>query len=801
MFQRKDPKLQTAQAFLNVEAIEGNILWTRDKRLFAFIRVSGKDNSLLTPEGHAAVTSRLAADLAGQREPFQLLSIPRTADTEGMIRELKELRSAAGGPRLRLLDGEIDALEKLSKDGAKEPLLLLKIWQNAAPNADHELLGRAAQLAERLGENDIAAAILDDGEILRLCRIYAELGVWQPEQAPSDIPLLPDRPRLISRRRTPGEIARQELLEQITPVGGLFFQPTGLMVGGAYCRCYGVTRYPAAVDYGWAVRLMGATDCVTCVTYTPGNEAEIGDALSRSVRASRRDAESQSDVRAKKRYLRKAADADRLIDEQDARGMALGYLSMVTMPFADSPAALEEVCKEVVARYGRRQMKLRLLSQLQKDAFRHLSPYYPDQPEIGDVLRRVLPLETLVGGYPCTVNTLRDDHGVYFAQTPDGSILSLDTRYRGKDRTNGNGILTGVSGTGKSTALKHMVESFYMQGVKVIVVDPEREFRALCRNLNGAWYDAGGGSARVNLLQPQPLAKDPDEAGDSGADPAYSGGREPLRLHIQYVQTILRYKIPSLTDIQLNLLSRTLRELYQRFGMPMDWEYDPSRDPGTYPIMEDLYRELLARGETDSRFAELALLVEDMAVGTDAAIWNGHTNIDLSAPIVVIDTNRLYHGSARNRAAQYYNLMRMAFNKASFDRTTAYAIVADEAQILFDPELPSVAEELKNIAERIRKYEGCLWLAFHSLNELMDDRVRRWGQAILDGAAYKILFGTDGRNLADTVSLFRLTPAEERILAARQRGKALALIGSRHLKVDFVLPPYKLELMGTGGGR
>lgn len=796
MWQQTDPRKVTAQAFINAEAIEGKILWTKDKRLFAFIRVRGQDNSLLTTEEHRKVTLQLAQDLADQKEPIQYISIPRTVDTDGMIQELKDLRgSTDNDARLRLINGEIAALEKMADEGAKDPLIFLKIWCGAAPKADQELLERAAVLVDRLTSNQISASIMDDNEILHLCRIYAELGVWQQETVDTDIPVLPNAKRLFSHKPSPEEVAEAELLEQITPVGGIVFKPTSLMVGNSYCRCYGVTRYPAKIDYGWAVRLMGATDCITCITYYPGNEAEIGDALSRSIKASNRDAESQSDIRAKKRYQRKAQDADRLIDEQDAHGMALGHMSIVAMPFANTPEDLEEICKEMINRFGRKQLKLRQLAQIQKDAFKHISPYYSDQVMVNDILKRIIPLETLIGGYPCTINTLRDDHGVYFAKTPDQRIISLDVRLRSGDRTNGNGITTGIPGTGKSTMLKHLLESFFMQGIKIIVLDPEREFRDLCKNLGGSWWDAGGGNARVNLLQPLPTATDDED------DPVFRGTDSPLAQHIQHIQTTLQYKIPSLTDIHLGLLERALRELYEQYGIPMDWKYDPARDPKDYPIMEDLYHYLQEKAEEDPRYEDLALLLESMAIGADSVIWNGHTNIDFSSNLVVIDTNRLYRSSDRNRTAQYHNLMRMAFTVASADRTTPCAIFADEAQTMFDPELPSAAMELRNIALRIRKYEGYLWLAFHSLHELLDERIRLYGQPILDAATYKILFGTDGRNLADTVSLFRLTPAEEKVLDARQRGKALALIGSQHLKVEFVLPSHKLELMGTGGGR
>lgn len=256
-----------------------------------------------------------------------------------------------------------------------------------------------------------------------------------------------------------------------------------------------------------------------------------------------------------------------------------------------------------------------------------------------------------------------------------------------------------------------------------------------------------------------------------------------------------------MTAVQLSLLERALRELYEKFGIGMDWKFDAARPATEYPIMEDLYRHLLQKAKQDPCYNDLAILLESMAIGADSVIWNGHTNIDFSSPVVVIDTYRLHNNTAQNRAAQYYNLMRIAYTQVSADASTPYVILGDEAQTMLDPELPDVASNLKNIALRIRKREAGLWLSLHSLHELLDDRIRLYGQPILDAATYKILFGTDGRNLADTVSLFHLTPAEEKVLEARQRGKALALIGSHHLKVEFDLPSYKLELMGTGGGR
>lgn len=794
MFAKKKSNL-SAQEFLNVEAIENKILWSRDKMLYCYIRVKGQDNSLLGETENESVTDRMTVDLSKETEPFQIISIPRTVDTQGMIQELKDMRAETrSDARLRLISGEIAALENMAEDGVKEPMIIFKIWKAAAPNADRVLLDRAALLASRLTDNRIFASVMEDSEILHLCSIYAELGIWQEFEEKSDIPYLEGKKRNFTRKKAE-DPAHAELMEQITPVGGLLFYPDWLMVGNAYCKCYGVTKYPSVISYNWATALTNATDCITCITYYPGRDNEIGNALSRSIKDSSQSAASERDVRKRKRLERSASDADRLIDELDAKSKALGHISIITMPFADSKEKLAEVTSNVLQRYESKKMKLKLLSSLQSDAFKHLSPYYPNQLLVDDITMRIIPLETLIGGYPCAMNTLRDDHGVYFAQTPDRGVISLDIRYRDGDRTNGNGVVTGVPGVGKSTCLKHMIQSMYMQGFKIIVIDPEREFRDLCKNLDGSWWDAGGGAAHVNLLQVQ------GSVNDSEDDSRFTSKISPLAQHIQYVQTIIRYKIPSLTDTQMSLLARSLRELYDQFGFSFDMDYDLGRRPEEYPMMSDWYQYLMKKADEDPRYDDLALLIEDMAIGADSYIWNGYTNIDMSNNLVVIDTNQLFGSTDRNRTAQYYNLLRLTFSAASTDRDTPYMIVCDEAQIMLDPNLSEAAMALKNMALRLRKYEGCLWLSFHSLQELLDERIRLQGQPILDAATYKILFGTDGRNLADTVEIFHLTPAEEKALEAKQRKKALALIGSHHLRVEFEIPPYKLELMGKGGGR
>ena len=76
-----------------------------------------------------------------------------------------------------------------------------------------------------------------------------------------------------------------------------------------------------------------------------------------------------------------------------------------------------------------------------------------------------------------------------------------------------------------------------------------------------------------------------------------------------------------------------------------------------------------------------------------------------------------------------------------------------------------------------------------------------YGQAILDMATYKILMGTDGQNLEDTMELFKLTESQADFLANKKRGYAILIIGAYKILAKFDIYPYEFEYFGKSGGR
>ena len=171
-------------------------------------------------------------------------------------------------------------------------------------------------------------------------------------------------------------------------------------------------------------------------------------------------------------------------------------------------------------------------------------------------------------------------------------------------------------------------------------------------------------------------------------------------------------------------------------------------------------------------------------------------------PCFIFWLRRLYRLIQPLICSCYFNILSLCWDYISANRAEPIILFLDEGHIALDPRLPEVGLYLRNLAKRIRKYEGGLWFCSQSSADMLHDSIRMSGQAIVDNAAYKILFHCDAKNLQDTVDLFQLTPAEAKLLSNLERKNALSVIGStHHIRTIFEIPQYKLDLMGQGGGR
>ncbi len=600
------------------------------------------------------------------------------------------------------------------------------------------------------------------------------------------------------------DVTNSALLNVITPVG-LEFQKNSLSIGENIGKIYGLIRYPQKVDTEWLSKITNIPATIVSIGFKPVDNATLISAISRSVVQQRGFAEGAKDPLSRQRAEKAAEDGEKIIMQIDREGETVGLMSVQVCPIAGDDKTFKKVCRRAESIVSVMKCKMRVIPNLQKECFQHLSPSFPANGKIESILQKIVPLSTFVGGFPFASSGFNDGEGYYFAQDSSGGLVIVDVWKRGGDRTNSNFVVMGNSGVGKSTAIKHILMSEYMKGTKILVVDPESEYKDLCYNLGGDWINAvGGAGGRFNPLQVRPSPRD-DES-EKEADRLYRDegyGMNDLALHMKNLEIFFSLYIPSLTDMQKAVLKKCLVELYQRFGIT--WDTDVAKlKPTDFPIFSDLYKLVKEKADTEKdrqAYADLSLLLYDIAEGSDSFIWNGHSTIATDSPFICLDTNALQETSDSIKRTQYFNLLTYCWEQMSRNREERVLLICDEAYLMIDQKVPQSLVYLRNVMKRARKYEGALGIISHSVIDFLSESIKQYGQALLDIPCYKLLMGTDGPNLKETAKLYDLTEAEQELLLARKRGHALFMVGAKRLHISFEIPDYKMFYMGKAGGR
>ena len=266
------------------------------------------------------------------------------------------------------------------------------------------------------------------------------------------------------------------LLNVVTPMG-LSFEKNRLSIGENIGKAYGIIRYPQKVDVEWLSKLTNIPSTLVSIGFKPVDNGTLINAISRSVVQQRGLADGAKDPLSRQRAEKAAEDGEKIIMQIDREGETVGLMSVEVMPVAREEKELGKACRRAESVASVMKCKMRAIPNLQKEAFMHLSPTFPNHAKMESILQKVVPFSTFVGGFPFASSGFNDGEGYYFAKDRNGGLVIVDTWKRGGDRTNSNFCVMGNSGVGKSTAIKHILLSEYMKGTRIIVIDPESEVR------------------------------------------------------------------------------------------------------------------------------------------------------------------------------------------------------------------------------------------------------------------------------------------------------------------------------------
>ncbi len=407
---------------------------------------------------------------------------------------------------------------------------------------------------------------------------------------------------------------------------------------------------------------------------------------------------------------------------------------------------------------------------------------------------------TLAATFPYVTKNFMDERGMYIGES--ATPVFYDQFYSwpkgSRKRTNANEFIIGTSGGGKSYRTKLKIMLHLLQGRKVFILDPEIEYDWLCKVFKGNMIDVGGvREGKLNPLQVYPTISDSGEALNS-----------EVTSHKQFLQQFFALTCANLDKSSFPLLDDAISELYEKFNINDETDLF-SLDPSHFPTMQDLYelvankREEVKKDKEEIEYIKIAYidLCNSLKVfakgGAWNNIWNGHTSIDLSNDLTVLNFQSLFASSNTVVAnAQMLLVMKVLMqevianknNNSKLKNVELYknvVIAVDEAHQFINPKFPVALEFMAQMVKRIRKYGGGMIITTQNLNDFIghSDNTKVMAEAVINGCQYATIFKLNPNDLQTLKDLYRgygggLGESELDFITNAQRGDALMMVDS-----------------------
>lgn len=594
----------------------------------------------------------------------------------------------------------------------------------------------------------------------------------------------------------------ENLLNLISPTV-LRFKEREINIEDNLCKCYLIIKYPANLEYGWLGKLSSIQGTIMISEFIPKKQGLLVSALSKNIKSDRIKVLTERDDYSRMQIEGRIEDGENILKQIDENGENIGKMINAILVVGKTEEELKKNSERLINVTMSLGCNIRQVPFFQEDGFISISSYGGMTENIEELAGRVTLLSTYLGGFFNLNEGFSDEKGYYFAKDINGGIMILDLWKRDKDRTNSNIVAVGAPGKGKSTAIKKIILNEYMLGTKILIVDPEREYDEIVKELDGDWINLGGSQkGKINPLQIKPL---PLDEKDNEEDKMSA-----LALHLQNLEVFFSLCFVEITERQKAILNQNLIKLYIKFNI--SWETDISTLLNEdFPVLSDLLEVLkenkaLIDNSEDKKiiedYSDLILFLENLTTGQDKFLFNGKTSLETNSKIICLDTHDLNNSSERIKKAQYFNIIGWCWQQMTKDRKEKIMLICDEAYLLIDPEIPQTLIGLRNIGKRCRKYEGALAVISQSIVDFLDPRIKMYGQALLTLPCYKIFLGSDGKDLQEIVETFELKEVHKEIIQAGVQGRGLLINGSKHYIFNMELAEYEAKyILGGKGGR
>ena len=575
------------------------------------------------------------------------------------------------------------------------------------------------------------------------------------------------------------------LLHQI----GISYENGMIKIGENCCKVGGITDYPNVLELGINNKYDKIPFSYTTHIFIPESNVEFIKGITKGIRqAEMRQIETKD--ASVEIYSKSEAESGRNMVSELQNGESIGYMLNLSMIFSDSREEVKERYNRFENLIGSMQMRFRGMAHLTRQTFKTIAPFYTINNEIENIFRRNILFKDFCKCFPFSSNQITKSG--YYLGIDNMNGLILHNSWDRNKIMNGNMVIIGESGSGKTTACKHILFNEFLIGTKLLIMDPEAEYVNFAKSLRGNVIDLSGNSNTI--INPMQIRISLDENNSS---------KNSYNTHLTKLKNFFKLIFTDITFFEEKILMEELQETYKEFNINENSNFDEIKNI-EYPIITDLYNRLekdfkKLKKDDDSYldFKKVMAYIKELTTGVYSKMFNNHTNIDLNNDINLFDISRIQSLEDNIKKALYYNLLNFCWEQITNNKKKNQNtfLVVDEAHLLLDSKIKDTTKTIKEIGKRCRKYNANLMMITHSLIDLLDEDLKKEGQGILENANYKILLGTDGKNLEESKELFKLTEREVDLLALKKKGSGLFIAGHLKIPINFKILNYEKEFV------
>ena len=367
--------------------------------------------------------------------------------------------------------------------------------------------------------------------------------------------------------------------------------------------------------------------------------------------------------------------------------------------------------------------------------------------------------------FPFVSSELVQESGILYGINKSNNSLVIIDRY---SLNNANSIIFAQSGSGKSYTAKVEILRHLMQGTKVIIIDPEREYKQLAASVGGTYIKLSATSKeKINPFQ---FTQHTVTAENN------------LSEHIQDLTELISLMVGSLTSEERAVVDRALLLTYKEARLTPRKNAKKQKEV-EFPLLKDFYKNLKAMKHKD-----LCDRLERFVKGSLSTVFDSQTNIKLDNRLIVFDIKDL------NESIRSIMVMVVAnfVNNEVKQNPQKRMLVIDEGWILLQE--PESARFISGLVRRARKYYLGVTIISQQANDFLN---QDYGKAIASQSSLRILMRQDTTTIKKVADEFHLSAYEQHYLLTCDRGEALIIADQNHVAVKIVASEQEHPLLTT----